>query len=118
MKIRKIYESMTDPNDMFEIFKDIVDDVLLIEFDKELDYEFKKGQIEVTHDEIFLNPGDEDDIHEYCSDDNWGFQFTMPDRREDKKRIQQRIADLFERQSGQKIKFYELSSSDYNHHRP
>jgi len=118
MKIRKIYESMTDPNDMFEIFKDIVDDVLLIEFDKELDYEFKKGQIEVTYDEIYLNSGDEDDIHEYCSDDNWGFQFTMPDRREDKKRIQQRIADLFERQSGQKIGFYELSSSDYNHNRP
>jgi len=117
MKIRKIYESMTDPNDMFEIFKDIVDDVLLIEFDKELDYDFKKGQIEITHSgEMYLNPGD--DIHEYCSDDNWGFQFTMPDRREDKKRIQQRIADFFERQSGQKIKFYELSSSDYNHHRP
>jgi len=111
MKIRKIYESMTDPNDMFEIFKDIVDDVLLTEFDKELDYEFKKGQIEVTHDEIYLNPGDEDDIHEYCSDDNWGFQFTMPDRREDKKRIQQRIADLFERQSGQRIKFYELGKT-------
>ena len=109
MKIRKIYESMTDPNDMFEIFKDIVDDVLLTEFDKELDYGLKKGQIEVTPDEIYLNPGD--DIHEYCSDDNWGFQFTMPDRREDKKRIQQRIADLFERQSGQKIKFYELGKT-------
>ena len=34
MKVRKIYESMTDPDDMFEIFKDIVDDVLLTEFDK------------------------------------------------------------------------------------
>jgi len=113
MKIRKIYESMTDPNDMFEIFKDIVDDVLLTEFDKELDYEFKKGQIEVTPDEIYLNPGD--DIHEYCHDNNWGFQFTMPDRREDKKRIQQRIADLFERQTGTKLGFYELgiSGKDY-----
>ena len=112
MKIRKIFESITDPDDMFEIFKDIVDDVLLTEFDKELDYEFKKGQIEVTNDdEIYLNPGDEDDIHEYCHEGNWGFQFTMPDRREDKKRIQQRIADLFERQTGQKIKFYELGKT-------
>jgi hypothetical protein len=117
MKIRKIYESMTDPNDMFEIFKDIVDDVLLIEFDKELDYEFKKGQIEITHSgEMYLDPGD--DIHEYCSDNNWGFQFTMPDKREDKKRIQERISNLFERQTGTKIGFYELSSSDYSHYNP
>ena len=114
MKVRKIYESMTDPDDMFEIFKDIVDDVLLTEFDKELDYEFKKGQIEVTNDEIYLNPGD-DDIHEYCHEDNWGFQFTMPDRREDKKRIQQRIVSLFERQTGTKLDFCEMgiSGSDY-----
>jgi hypothetical protein len=110
MKIRKIFESMTDPDDMFEIFKDIVDDVLLTEFDKELDYGFKKGQIEVKYDgEIYLDPGD--DVQEICFDDNWGFQFTMPDRREDKKRIQQRIADLFERQTGQKIKFYELGKT-------
>ena len=109
MKIRKIFESMTDPDDMFEIFKDIVDDVLLTEFDKELDYGFKKGQIEVKYDgEIYLDPGD--DVQEICFDDNWGFQFTMPDRREDKKRIQQRIADLFERQTGQKIKFYEFTN--------
>ena len=118
MKIRKIYESMTDPDDMFEIFKDIVDDVLLIEFDKELSYDFKKGQIEVTYDGgIYLNPGD-DDIHEICQEDNWGFQFSMPDRREDKRRIQERIANLFESQTGTKIGFYELSSSDYNHNRP
>ena len=114
MKIRKIFESMTDPDDMFEIFKDIVDDVLLTEFDKELDYEFKKGQIEVKYDgEIYLNPGD--DVQEICFDDNWGFQFTMPDRREDKKRIQQRIVSLFERQTGTKLGFCELgiSGSDY-----
>jgi hypothetical protein len=118
MKIRKIYESMSDPDDMFEIFKDIVDDVLLIEFDKELSYDFKKGQIEVTYDgEIYLDPGD-DDIHEICQEDNWGFQFSMPDRREDKRRIQERIVNLFESQSGTKIGFYELPSSDYNHHRP
>ena len=112
MKIRKIFESMTDPDDMFEIFKDIVDDVLLTEFDKELDYEFKKGQIEVKYDgEIYLNPGD--DVQEICQEDNWGFQFTMPDRREDKKRIQQRIVSLFERQTGTKLGFYELAKYDF-----
>ena len=117
MKILKIFESMTDPDDMFEIFKDIVDDVLVTEFDKELDYEFKKGQIEITHSgEIDLNPGD--DYQEICHEDNWGFQFTMIDKREDKRRIQERIANLFERQTGTKLGFYELSSSDYNHFRP
>jgi hypothetical protein len=117
MKIRKIFESMTDPDDMFEIFKDIVDDVLVTEFDKELDYEFKKGQIEITHSgEIDLNPGD--DYQEICHEDNWGFQFTMIDKREDKRRIQERIANLFERQTGTKLGFYELSSSYYNHFRP
>jgi hypothetical protein len=116
MKIRKIYESMTDPDDMFEIFKDIVDDVLLIEFDKELSYDFKKGQIVIDRDFIFLDPMD--DIQEICHEDNWGFQFSMPDRREDKRRILERIANLFESQTGTKIGFYELSSSDYDHHRP
>jgi len=115
MKIRKVFESMTDPDDMFEIFKDIVDDVLLTEFDKELDYEFKKGQIEIMYDgEIYLNPGD-DDIYEICQEDNWGFQFTMPDRREDKKRILQRIVDIFEKQTNTKLGFCELgiSGKDY-----
>lgn len=115
MRIRKVFESMTDPDDMFEIFKDIVDDVLLTEFDKELDYEFKKGQIEIMYDgEIYLNPGD-DDIYEICQEDNWGFQFTMPDRREDKKRILQRIVDIFEKQTNTKLGFCELgiSGKDY-----
>ena len=113
MKIRKIFESMTDPDDMFEIFKDIVDDVLFTEFEKEIDYEFKKGQIEINHDgEIYVEPCD--DYQEFCLEDNWAFQFRMPDKREDKLRIQQRIANLFERQTGQKIKSYELGKDSYS----
>ena len=114
MKIRKIFESMTDPDDMFEIFKDIVDDVLLVEFERELDYEFLKGQIHIGYEpSIELDPGG--DIQEFCYDYNWGFKFCMPDKREDKKRIQERIGQLFERQTGVKVGFYELGYIGYSH---
>ena len=113
MKIRKIFESMTDPDDMFEIFKDIVDDVLFLEFDRELDYEFLKGQILIDGTSIELEPGD--DVQEFCYDYNWGFKFCMPDKREDKKRIKERIGQLFERQTGVKVGFYELGEVGYSH---
>ncbi len=116
IKIRKVFESITDIDDMFEIFKDIVDDVLLIEFDRELDYDFDKGQILIDRTSIGLEGGsDIPDIDDTLYKGYWGFKFCMPDKREDKKRIQERIGQLFERQTGIKVGFYELGDVGYSH---
>lgn len=122
MKIRKVFEKLQDPDDMFEIFKDIVDDVMIIEFDREIDYKFKKGQIEILQrtQEIYLNPdiSDDESIHEITEIDNWGFQFTMPDKRESKKRLQQRIIDIFKRETGVEIGSVEVVNTLYSNQNP
>ncbi len=122
MKIRKVFEKLQDPDDMFEIFKDIVDDVMVIELDKEIDYEFKKGQIEISQksQEIYLNPdpNEEYSYYEITESANWGFQFTMPDIRESKKRLQQRIIDIFKRETGVEISAIELVNIRYSHQHP
>jgi len=120
MKIRRLFESMTDPDDMFEIFKDIVEDVLLIEFDdKDINETFIKGQIALTRQvEVILTGSRDDDFNEYTKEDNWGYSFFMPDRKEDKKRIQKRIVDLFKMQTGVELDFIEMGDPLYNHQSP
>jgi hypothetical protein len=116
MKIRRLFENITDPDEMFEIFKDIVDDVLLVEFDDDRDFNPMKGLIYISNDsiDVSLVGSKYDEYNEYTQSDNWGYSFIMKDDRVNKHRIQQRISNIFKTKTGVELGFIDIGYPFYD----
>lgn len=110
--IRRFNESVSDINELSEIFKEVAEDCIFMEF--EVDPTISSGPISIdksNNSDIYLMSNIDID------DKNWAFFFTMPDNKDRKFFVLNMICKLFKIKTGIDIYYQQKKSESYGSRR-
>ena len=107
-KDNMIKESISNLNELFEIFKEVAEDVVFMEFESDpTSMTFGPLSIDKSSSNIYILPGIIPKI------ENWGFCFQMTDDPKRKKFVLERICTIFKIKTGIEI-YYKEKGRSYN----